>query len=727
MAINRAKVLEKAEKLVRQGKLPGAVIEFRTLLKDQPNDLNTINRLGDLLAKTGKTGEAIDLFSRAAHLYTAGGFFLKAIAIYKKILKLDPAVIEPRMRLADLYARRDLTMEARAEYIGVAEKLVRDGQEGKAREVYEKLIRMEPGNVMARTALADIYLARGDSVRAVGELRSAARDLEGLGLASESAAVHRRVLAITLADAEAQADAVRGIARSGAGEEAIALARALRERFPEDANTAEALVEALELAGRSEEAEDLVKSVLSDTAEKAIPKLVLGRLHARAGRAEAAEPLLLGAADALIAERRLNDAARALDELIAVAPEHRAALEQRLSIARSLGTGAETGEPPPARVASHFGEPFEDPIVRDVIDASPSHAEAMQASASPERSLSRDEREFLNEHLTEAEVFVKYGLYDKAIEPLNAVLGRFPGHLEAQQRLKAIYGEQGNRARFVERCLAIADIHEREGRPAEAVAVLVEARNLDADNATVRGRLERLDTATQVHAAPARPAPPAASAQPTPREEVEIAVEDEIEPHIEDAPAYPGEGFESEPMLAGGDENPDGLLDLAGFGDSLAEVLEAEGVATPPPEEQDFGEIFKAFQQKVEEVVEAGDFRTHYDLAIAYKEMGLVDEAVAEFQYAARDPEQLVECCAMLGLCFREKGMPAQAEKWYLRALQSEKRNASQELGLRFELAETYFEMGDYARAKESFSQVAGVDSAYRDVAARLAEVDGMA
>src|SRR6185295_3867757 len=105
---------------------------------------------------------------------------------------------------------------------------------------------------------------------------------------------------------------------------------------------------------------------------------------------------------------------------------------------------------------------------------------------------------------------------------------------------------------------------------------------------------------------------------------------------------------DAESMAAEGRENPNGLLDLAGdLGDSLAEVLEAEGVATPPPEEQDFGEIFKAFQQKVDEVVDADDLKTHYELAIAYKEMGLVDEAVAEFQYVARDPERLVECSAM--------------------------------------------------------------------------------
>src|SRR5262249_31838800 len=157
-----------------------------------------------------------------------------AIAIYKKVLKLDSRAAEARVRLADLYARRDLTMEARVEYLAVADLFVRDGNEARAREVYEKLVRMEPGDVKARTALAEVFIAKGEEARAVTELQKAAADLEGIGLARESLIVHRRVLSLGLPEVGRMLDSIRAAIRLGDPEAAIASAQSLLSRFPEE-------------------------------------------------------------------------------------------------------------------------------------------------------------------------------------------------------------------------------------------------------------------------------------------------------------------------------------------------------------------------------------------------------------------------------------------------------------------------------------------------------------
>src|SRR5207247_8355030 len=95
-----------------------------------------------------------------------------------------------------------------------------------------------------------------------------------------------------------------------------------------------------------------------------------------------------------------------------------------------------------------------------------------------EEVLSREERDFLNERLTEAEVFFKYGLFHKAHGPLVDIVERFPDHLDARQRLKTVFVEQGKRQQAVEQCLAIADLHRRAGRRGDAISAVMAARIL---------------------------------------------------------------------------------------------------------------------------------------------------------------------------------------------------------------------------------------------------------
>ena len=106
MAIQRDKTIANAEKLVAKGKIEPAIKEYERLLDDNPNDVNTLNRIGDLWVRINRTDEAVKTFGRIADHYARDGFFLKAIAIYKKINKLDPSKLEIYGKLADLYAKQ---------------------------------------------------------------------------------------------------------------------------------------------------------------------------------------------------------------------------------------------------------------------------------------------------------------------------------------------------------------------------------------------------------------------------------------------------------------------------------------------------------------------------------------------------------------------------------------------------------------------------------------------
>ena len=700
MPNDKTKGVERAEKLVAQGKASAAIAEYRTLLRETPNDLNIINRLGDLLVREGKTAEANELFGRAAQLYAEGGFFLKAIAIYKKILKLDPNVIEPRLRLADLYARRDLTSDARIEYQAVAEKLAREGNIVRAKDVYERLIKVEPGNVQARLALGDLLLTAGKKEQAIEELGVAARDLEQSGLVPEAAQIHRRILKMDLADMEAHAGAIRSLARLGFAQEAVAGAQGLRAKSPASREVIETLVEVLETSGRAAEAEVLVRSDLPNDARQPLARVVLGRVHLFDGRIAEGKAEIISGGRELLTSGRAAEAAAAADVLLKVDPSSKEGLELRLDTARALND-ADLAAQLSERLVTQFGQVHRTPRVESPMPEAPAPAAPAPKAARP---LSREDKEFLEEHLTEAEVFQKYGLLEKAIDPLKRVLLRFPDHLEAHKSLRSIFSEQGNRIRVVEHSLFIAEIHERNNRRDEARRILEEAQNLDPDNPVVVAWLARLSgRAGQEDAASA----------------------------LESTESGASASSESDPERAA--DGP--RIDVIGeFRDSLVDALSNEPEIRRPAHEDEEPQgaegavaAFKAFREKIDQEVSGDDFKTRYDLAIAYKEMGLVDEAISEFEYLTRDASRFVECCAMLGLCYRQKGLPAQAERWYLAAIQAQDPDADRNLALRFELAETYLELGDFERAREGFRRVADVDGSYRNVAARLEDVAKMA
>ncbi|MFI5198017.1 MAG: hypothetical protein ACHQJD_05315, partial [Thermoanaerobaculia bacterium] len=134
-------------------------------------------------------------------------------------------------------------------------------------------------------------------------------------------------------------------------------------------------------------------------------------------------------------------------------------------------------------------------------------------------------------------------------------------------------------------------------------------------------------------------------------------------------------------------------------------------------------EIFREFKKGVEQQLSPEDYETHYNLGIAYKEMSLTDEAISEFQRAAKSPQYAVECCSMLGLCFLEKGLPQLAIKWYRKGLETSNLREEDRLGLQYDLANIYVALGDRENAYKTFLEIYGSNASFRDVGERLKEL----
>ena len=117
MAFQKAKALQEAEKSVAQGKIAQAIRQYQEILEKDPADVSMLNTVGDLYIRDRNVTEGLKQFHRLAEAYTRDGFIVKAIAIYRKISKLDQNTADPLLKLAELYQLQGLSREAREQYV----------------------------------------------------------------------------------------------------------------------------------------------------------------------------------------------------------------------------------------------------------------------------------------------------------------------------------------------------------------------------------------------------------------------------------------------------------------------------------------------------------------------------------------------------------------------------------------------------------------------------------
>ena len=191
-------------------------------------------------------------------------------------------------------------------------------------------------------------------------------------------------------------------------------------------------------------------------------------------------------------------------------------------------------------------------------------------------------------------------------------------------------------------------------------------------------------------------------------------------------------------------EAPSADADLLGsLAGDLAAGLEGFGEPSPPPTPTlaggeaakglaaaaDGASQLSGLLDELDEgaaAAEEADPEKHYNLGVAFREMGLLDEAIGEFQKVVKGaqkgqyPPNFLQACSLLAVCFTDKGMPAIAAKWYQRALESPGLDEESILALQYDLGVAYEQAGDSRTALEKFSEVYSQNIDFRDVAEKI-------
>jgi tetratricopeptide (TPR) repeat protein len=213
----------------------------------------------------------------------------------------------------------------------------------------------------------------------------------------------------------------------------------------------------------------------------------------------------------------------------------------------------------------------------------------------------------------------------------------------------------------------------------------------------------------EVAEADAEPMPLALEDEPAFAPEPPLAVEEPVATPELTAPEIAAEPDEGAPAF-----------DLAA---ELSEALRdepAEGARRPATDEDGFASLFSEFKRGVSRTLGEGDVETHFDLGIAYREMGLLDDAIGEFRYALGASTRRLDALHMMGLCALDLGRAADAVGHLEQALASPDVPHERETALRFDLGRAYEAQADRGRAIDAFERVVELDAAFQDAAQRL-------
>jgi len=202
VAVDRDKVLQAAQKLVEKKRYDKAIVEYQKLVADDPKDVRTLLKIGDLHLKLEQHVEAITTYERVGQFYSLQGFALKAIAVYKQIREIIHKHV-PHMedrfghivpRLAEIYTQLGLTSDALAAYDEVATRLQRAGRDRDAIDIFKKVVDLDPQNPLPYLRLAEAFIRVKDIDNAVARFGSAADILISMGRKDDSLKVVERLL-----------------------------------------------------------------------------------------------------------------------------------------------------------------------------------------------------------------------------------------------------------------------------------------------------------------------------------------------------------------------------------------------------------------------------------------------------------------------------------------------------------------------------------------------------
>ncbi len=705
---NKQKHLESALKNVKKKQLSRAIKDYLKVVEIDPRDIRSRQRLAELYVKTNKAGEAFEQYEAVAKYFSSNGFYLKAIAIYKQMQRLDPSQISIFSRLAELNEKQGLVGNALAELRHLVGYYEKNDMVADAIKTLEKMRDLDGGNINVQVKLAEVY-ANNDRVDdGLVEFREVLKQLEEKRDYDKILRLYQMFLPLFPNNHDLQKNLAQILFEKGESVKGIRILQTLLRNSPGDTEVLTMLGVAYENQGDRKNARltylHLLKLEPNDLGvRESLVQCYLDDENYTKALAE-----LEDWKEAFLKINRLERLQELYEALRAVLPDNQQVLQTLDSIYEITGDGDKLLDMVAGSSDSERRESTAGSIGEETLSDS-----LLGAIGSDDDILSLDDNDLLGDSLI-LDVPLEEDGAELELEPLEDVPQQdeeeeefIELNLSSAPEVGGVYSsdemsldfdldddDAGTSVRDVSADLEEADFYLQQGLFDDAEKVCSGILEQFPDNAEVNARLDEINSRRD--------------AQGT-QGETSSELQDLAAELLED-------GF---PEL-----DIDATLEVDTPVDGFT-VLEEESQTDPDREGETEAESAgtdapKVFRTDVDEQIAADDMESHYNLGIAYREMGLLDDAVAEFCKAERDPSRFVDCQTLKGLCCIDKGDFEKGEGAFRAALDGGALLEGQKLSLYYELGALYENWERPLDALDSFQFVADSDLFFRDVADRI-------
>lgn len=745
MSFDKIKAMRNAERYLAQGKIRAAISEYKRVVESDPKDFGTLNILGDLYMKNSEEREAVGCFTQVAEHYNAQGFSQKAIAIYNKISRLKPNSVEISAKLAQLYQMKGSFSEARRHYTELAEHYQRQGQKIEALAIWKQIAELDPNNTGIYLKIANVYLEEDERDEAAKAFTEAGSRLFAQEAYEEALDAFSRTLEIRKYDLVALEGYVSTQIKLDDAEEAAKILEEILEEQPYNREILFLLIDCYYDSKNPVEAEKaIIKLVEQEPAN--YPKfLELVEIYLKNNDLDSAARILSMSSEHLLVGGQSDQFLQLTNEILARNPEHFDAL--RLLV-------------------RYHGWHRDEKELKNSLERL---AEAAHQNESPE-----DERYALSQLVMISphevsfaqrlqELKAEYGFEDSQVRPFTfsekdeSENHRFENFAVSPDDIQEDAESQLYEGDFSEISKDFSFSGESEFHSFEDFD---QSKSDNGSNVYVSEDVFAADyfvDAEESHSFDIIPA----EAENTDDRELKPSDERKLHQEIESVDFYITQGYTdlAEKTLTALENEFGNRREIVNLRQQLNGSLPAatEQIETvkeaapeipriikePAPEipeiieevyqDKTVGKSFDILDEFREEMnleeaeaPEQGDYETHYHMAIAYKEMGLMEDSIREFQDAINQvsvndgTRRFFQCCNLLGHCFMEKRMPNLAIIWYKRGLETINLSEEEKQALYYEIANAYESGGDARMAIEYFEKIYAENIDYRDISRRL-------